>query len=110
MAQSVNHLPPSHQNLYLKFYMWTCEIAEWVKVLADKPGTLSSNLGTPMVERKNCLQISSGLHMDTAACIKHQVNREITILFKVPGVVALVILALERRDRNRWNLMLSLSS
>lgn len=55
MAQLVKHLPLTHQNLYLKFCMWACEMAEWVQALAAKSGTLSSNPGTHMAERKNIL-------------------------------------------------------
>lgn len=39
--------------------------------------------------------------MITITCIKHQINREIGIFFKMWWHI-LVILALKKRGRNRW--------
>lgn len=47
----------------VKFYMWASEMAEWLRVLAAKPGTLSSNLGTHMVERKNIRDTAYRYHL-----------------------------------------------
>lgn len=47
----------------------TCEIAQWVKVLAVEPDDLSSIPGTHMVkERSSSPKLSSDLHTGAVTC------------------------------------------